>query len=402
MRSRHRTLFAALMNQRDHSLDFLKGIGCMLMVFSHASYVHAGSAWLFALATVATFLGRLAPILFFSVSGVVNALQAKRRPLRYFAVFAGLFAVLGLIYNAYWRPDLRGGIECDIPQIVAMTILTTVIVEKAFANPTLGYGLVAGVLFLLHFAVGPFVPEFPGRNFLFIPRGDAGVFPPIPWLIFPMFGNIAYRLSDKTVRIIATTLVIVLVTAMAVTWPLLSREAFWPFWTDKYAMPLGYFLISVTLLFTIYAIMRGWGKALIHPLITYIGRNSFPFMFIHLIWITVFKHFAAQTAWPAHDLFYAPLFVWPLVLVLTVATVSFFDRLNKRYAEKLFLSPIAWVIYATALAAQLIFWHDYTLLLYALGLVFAYEYRPLAQALKAYFTPKVPPTTRKPRQPISV
>ncbi|HOF89212.1 MAG TPA: hypothetical protein PLZ36_14080 [Armatimonadota bacterium] len=378
------------MNQRDHSLDFLKGIGCMLMVFSH-SYVVGHTLPLFLLAAAGAFLGRLAPILFFSVSGVVNALQAKRRPLRYFAVFAGLFALLGLIYNAYWRPDFGTGIESDIPQIVAMTILATVIVEKTFRNPTLGYALVAGVLAVLHFVVGPFVPAFPGRQFLFVPLDGPGVFPLTPWLIFPMLGNIAYRLEDTTIRRIASGLAGILVAALVGSYFLLPRAVYGPFWTDKYAMTLGYFALSVTLLYVIYAFMRGAGARLIHPLVTYIGRNSFPFMFIHLIWIRLFKYLDVTN----------PLMVWPAVLVLTVPTVMLFDRLQKGRVEKLFLSPIAWVIYAVALAVQLIYIRDFSLLLYLLGLVFAYEYRPLAQALKAFFTPKPPEQAPAPHQPAS-
>ncbi len=378
------------MNQRDHSLDFLKGIGCMLMVFSH-SYVVSNTSLLFIMASIGAFMGRLAPILFFSVSGVVNALQAKRRPLRYFAVFAGLFAILGLIYNAYWRPDFGTGIESDIPQIVAMTILATVIVEKTFKNPTVGYALVAGVLALLHFIVGPLVPAFPGRQFLFVPLEGPGVFPLTPWLIFPMLGNIAYRLADTTIRRIAYGLSGLLVAALVISYFMLPSTVYKPFWTDKYAMTLGYFVLSVTLLYVIYAFMRGAGTKLIHPLVTYIGRNSFPFMFIHIIWIRLFKYLDVTN----------PLIVWPMVLVLTVPTIMLFDRLQKERVERLFLSPVAWVIYAVALAVQIVYIHDYSFLLYVLGLVFAYEYRPLAQALKAYFTPKSQDQAPVPQQPTS-
>ncbi len=357
----------------------MKGIGCMLMVFSHSLVSFGGE--LFALANAGLFIGRLSPVLFFSVSGVVNAIQAKRRPLRYFAVFAGIVALLGVIYNCFTYPDaLYRGFAPDIPQIVAFTIFVTVVVEKVFANPSLGYGLVATAMVLGHYLLAPHIPDVPLRSFFFVPLPHSGVFPPVPWLVFPMLGNIAYKLSDRVIRNIALALLAVFTAAFSYTAFHLPRDVFWHVWTDKWYMPIGYLLLCVTVLFTVYAILRQWGDRLVHPLVTYIGRNSFPFMFIHLSWI---KFFGALGI--GH-----PLIVWPGVLLLTIPTIYLLEKLNKRYVEHHFTSAIPWVIYTFLLAVQLIVIQRVSPLMFVLGIVFAYEYRPLAQALKTYFTPKKP------------
>lgn len=366
------------MNQRDHTLDYMKGIGCMLMVFSH-SQVYGSD--LVALTNAGLFVGRLSPVLFFSVSGVVNAIQAKRRPLRYFAVFAGLFALLGVIYNCFTWPDaFYRGFAPDIPQIVAFTIFVTVLVEKSFRNPTAGYALVAALMVLGHYLLAAHLPDFPLRSFFFVPWPQSGVFPPVPWLVFPMLGNIAYRLSDRVIHRIAFALLAVFAAAFSVSYGYLPRVVFWHFWADKWYMPAGYLLLCVTVLFTVFAILRQWGDRLVHPAVTYIGRNSFPFMFIHLSWIHFFGVLGINN----------PLIVWPSVLLLTLPTIYVCDKLNKRYVERHFTSSVAWVIYAVLLAVQLIVIRDFSPLLFLLGLIFAYEYRPLAQALKQYFTSKNP------------
>lgn len=397
------------MTQRDLTLDYMKGAGCMLMVLSHSIVQSAHRNWLFAIVAVAMFLGWLAPVLFFSVSGVVNALQAKRRPLGYFITFGLLFAVLGLTYNGIWRTSIFQ--HSDIPQIIAWTIIVTVLVEQWSTRATVGYLTVAGVLAVLHFGVAPLLPDFPGRAFLLVPLGHDGVFPPIPWLILPMLGNVAYRASDQAIRrtatvLLACTLVLLVVTLtnLGGITTALHLDLRW-FWMKKFSMPFGYFLLMLTALFLAFAAFRQWGHRIRESSIfVYVGRNSFPFLYLHLMYIRAFQYFQLQYD-PAYLQTHFtwcgfPLIVWPAVLGLTIGSVMLLDRLNKALKlVEVFSHPAPWIAYAALLAVALFAWPGSetvvagqtrvtpTVLMYALGLLFAYEFRGLAAMVKRWFTP---------------
>ena len=88
------------MAQRDATLDYIKGIGCIFMVLSHAIVTAPG--WWYQLQCTGFFLGRMAPVIFFSVTGIVNTITARRYPLRYFLIFGTLFGLYGLTYHALW------------------------------------------------------------------------------------------------------------------------------------------------------------------------------------------------------------------------------------------------------------------------------------------------------------
>lgn len=352
------------------------------MVFSHA-LVHANGAVLFPLAAVVAFIARFAPVLFFSVSGVVNSLQAQRHPLRYFATFAALFAVLGLSYNTLWRPDLLHNLESDIPQFAGMTILCTVLVAKAFSKRAVfGYTLVAVVLALVHFLLVPLLPPFPGRQFLTIP----GVFPLVPWLIFPFLGNIAYRLPDHLVRRIALSLLVLTGSALLASYG--YAHTFGPVWTDKFNMPLGYFLLCVTVQFGMFALLRRWQALCTNSWVLYVGRNSFAFLFCHLIWRGLFIDWQI----------FHPLLVWPALLILAVTSVKVLDTLNTRYFARIFALPAPWVTLALLMVLQSVALPGQPYLMTLCGLIFAFNYRGLSQAVKSFTEkPRPVPAARVPQ-----
>lgn len=82
------------MKQRDHSLDAIKGIGCILMIFAHAKVNLSESIFFQSI----IFLGTFAPVLFFAISGITATLQAKKDPF-FIVLFYTMFAFLGLSYN---------------------------------------------------------------------------------------------------------------------------------------------------------------------------------------------------------------------------------------------------------------------------------------------------------------
>ena len=82
------------MKQRDHSLDAIKGIGCILMIFAHAKVNLSESIFFQSI----IFLGTFALVLFFAISGITATLQAKKDPF-FIVLFYPMFAFLGLSYN---------------------------------------------------------------------------------------------------------------------------------------------------------------------------------------------------------------------------------------------------------------------------------------------------------------
>jgi hypothetical protein len=371
---------------RDLTLDFTKGIGCLLMVFSHSlRIIDCPTDVLFYTTWIISFIGRFAPIFFFSVSGVVNALQARRKPLRYFLAFAGLFAVYGITYNALWRPgpELTQNPVFDIPQIVAAVIIATVIVEKCFDNAVLGYALVVVVAALAHFVVRPFLPDFPGKVFLFIPLDKPGVYPILPWLVFPFCGNLAYRISDRALRIIALVLLGITAVALPVSHLLLPQHAWAQGWTDKYSMPLGYFLLSLTVQFGLFTILRQWGNRLIHPLVLYVGRNSFPFLYLHLLWIGQFGNLRGWFP-QAAGIVTNPFVVWAAILLLTLPSIWVLEQVNKQTFARVFEHWLAWVLLLAVTIGNIVFFGNNGYVVNLLGLIFAYNYRLLAKVARHY------------------
>lgn len=72
----------------------------------------------------------VAPVLFFAVSGVTTTLQVKRRSFSSLLGFYVLFAVIGFAYNLMWRPDVQAFRIMDVPQIIALGVLTVYLLEK--------------------------------------------------------------------------------------------------------------------------------------------------------------------------------------------------------------------------------------------------------------------------------
>jgi len=389
------------MAQRDQTLDFIKGFGCLLMVFSHSRVLSPTTATFLA-AWCGLFFGGFAPVFFYSVSGIVNALQARRYPLRYFAIFAALFALYGLTYNTLWRPDILHNLASDIPQFAAFMILTTVIIEKVSSRAIVGYGVAIFVILGLHYGLEPYLPPFPGRQFLFIP----GVFPIIPWLIFPYLGNVAYRLSDRAVKIIALLLTTTTAGTLVVALGILHYSGSWfeKNWHAKYSMPFGYLLIALSLQFLLFTAVRMWPVRFTHPIVEYVGRNSFPFLFLHIFWIRLFMALHV----------YHPAIVWPSVLVLTLLAMYVVDSLNSKYLARLFTSPYAWGGLLVVLLANVAMLNDHAYalvmsgltllfgtirtfpahlnvyLMSIIGVLFAYNYHALARIIKGLVMPHVP------------
>src|SRR4051812_23500621 len=100
------------MKSYDYSLDAIKGFSCILMIIAHTPIDYIGGERSIQI------LGGLAPVLFFAVSGITTTFQSQRKNFTSLLLFYLLFSILGLSYNAIWRPNLWGNLASDVPQII--------------------------------------------------------------------------------------------------------------------------------------------------------------------------------------------------------------------------------------------------------------------------------------------
>ena len=131
---------------RDHSLDLLKGVACVLMLLAHTQLqIDLPSKAL-------TFLGSFAPILFFAVSGITANFQAGKYPVTGIVITYTMIFLLGLSFAAIVVGDFWSAFEMDILQIIAVGVLVLYLVQRYLKpSPWFHLGAAVGVFALLKF-----------------------------------------------------------------------------------------------------------------------------------------------------------------------------------------------------------------------------------------------------------
>jgi len=181
-------------------LDLLRGLAGILMVCNHA-----GVAWLspgaakVGVAGAIVFLGSLAPIIFFTVTGIGRGIQAAGRPPKPLWDPLRKAAVLFLADAALWlSPEQRFGL--DFLGFIGLSALVLELLDRT-RRPALVIGLAAAACFVLRYVAVPklHLPPHGGitveaTRFLF--GGVPGVsYPPGTWLVYPFGGWLVGRLA---------------------------------------------------------------------------------------------------------------------------------------------------------------------------------------------------------------
>lgn len=305
------------MRNYDYSLDAIKGFSCILMIIAHVPIYFNGNERYFQV------LAGLAPILFFAVSGVTTTFQSQRRSFRSLFYFYSLFGVLGFSYNLMWRPDYHGFLVSDIPQIIALGVLSIYLIEKYLKPGLYIYSLISIVIFSIHIFFGRYLPDFPLKNFLF---ADNIGFAYFPWFFAFSAGVFAYRCKNilNLILAIASTLLLSIL--------LIGKFNYESF--IKYNMSIEYFLLSLILLFSVFYICR---KMYYSPqnIILFLGRNSFIYLFFHLFFIFTLD-------WLGLSNLYI-LIIWCLVFICTYFAMRVAIYLN-RYIESYFNNKLIWLL----------------------------------------------------------
>lgn len=330
------------MKKRDDSIDFIKGMACLLMILAHSPMYFSGNEYVFLV------IGGFAPVIFFAISGVTTTFQ-KNKSLIEFILFYFCFAVLGISYNLIWNPPPEKFLNLDIPQIIATSAIFIFILENFAYRTKKIYVILLSIVFITHVSIVN-LESFPLREFFIVSKP----FPLIPWMAFFFVGILAYKSSYKknATMFFISSLSFIIYTL-----------SFKNLVLSKWPMSIDYFLISLSLLFLTFYFMKRLRRYLVQRLIVYIGQNSFLFLFSHLLIIDFFKLVD-----------YNQIFVvWITVTSLSVFLIIIIKKINV-YIESIFNNFLSWVVITTVLLITPFVFHEILIVktvAYVVGFLFA-------------------------------
>lgn len=340
------------MQERDNLLDFLKLVGCLLMVLSHSHTPATG--WL---THNAVFLGTFAPVVFFGVSGVTSAFQSRTRPLGSLLLYYALFFLLGLSFCGVKGINFWQQPRCEILEGIALGTGVTLLLLRRIGREKAGF--LFPLPFLIYIAVKESVDSIPVvAGFIFPP----GLFPLFPWLSFFLFGLLCHyhrRLGFG------------LAFGAALAYAFLCARGMGH--CVKWEMNVAFFLVGVSLYGFLYAarfvvrLLPGWAVR--------VGRYSLLFFYVH---------FLVLYLWRAAGLPSLPALNWSVVFGVSVGLCLFLDRINRSIVACRLSNPPQAVVFWTALSiavlllplmvkAQYLPWVSY-----GCGFLFALNYRALS------------------------
>jgi hypothetical protein len=181
-------------------LDLLRALAGVCMVSNHAGVSWLSeSAWRHGLNGAITFLGSLAPVLFFTVTGLGRGIQAAGRAPKPIADTLRKTLVLFLADAVFWlSPSQHFGL--DFLGFIGLSALVLELLDRS-RRPVLAIAVAFGAVLALRFGVAPRLglPTEGGLGVraLHVVLGDAGVpgvsYPLCPWLAYPLFGWLVGR-----------------------------------------------------------------------------------------------------------------------------------------------------------------------------------------------------------------
>ena len=348
------------MKEYDHSLDAIKGFSCILMIVAHIPIYFNGNERIYQI------IASLAPVLFFAVAGVTTTFQSRRKNLLPLLSFYVLFAVIGFSYNLMWRPDTGAFSVMDVPQIIALGVISVFLLEKVLRPPGYVYLLLAVLAFAAHSFLGQLLPDFPLRSVLFT---ETVGFTYFPWLFAFAAGIFAYRISNSWNLILALGAALLLA--------VFSSGRLYEADFIKYNMSMNYFLLSLVALFGAFYLFRRKRGYSPSNLMLYFGKHSLLFLFTHLFFILAFDRLGLGRLYI--------VLMWGLVLVCTYAAMRILLWLN-RYIEHYMEHPVPWILIVLAVVAIPLVISRAELIIVseaALGMLFSLNYKKLSGLMPA-------------------
>jgi hypothetical protein len=334
---------------------------CVLYVFGHGPVSGQG-----AVKTV----GGLGAGLLFAVAGGVGAWAGSRFSPARVAVYALLFAALGVSFNLALHPGTRPAASADILQGMALCGLVVAGWRRLFGANALADSFLAVAALVIHVILGGMLPEFPGSQYLCGGSGgeEAGaLFPVFPWLALAVLGARAAR-ENATVNLIAAGL---FGTAAALlVWSDIDSPGF-----VKIPMNLPYALLACTAVCLGFAFARPINaRELIARPARWLGQQWLVFFYVHFAVVAVLDASTLRSPW----------IIWPLTAAGSIGATWLAAKVSEPL-QRVFEAPGPWLLLLVtiALAAGLPRLSRTAVLAVSgfAGLVFATRYRTLATCL---------------------
>jgi hypothetical protein len=367
--------------ERDHSLDLLKGVACILMLFAHTQLqIDLPSKAL-------TFLGGFTPVLFFAVSGITANFQAHKYPVAGIVLTYTMIFLLGLSFAAMIAGNFWLAFNMDILQIIAVGVLMLYLVQR-YLNPGEWFHLGAAVaIFALKLATD-LIPRdswwmMHAQNILLEP----GNFVVIPW-VFPFFlGMFCHLTTNHRNLWLAGVALLASIVAWAAGVPLGID--------NRWDMSIGFFLFSLILTSVAFYVARCLPPQLAlrsFPWLIWLGKNSLFFLYVHIGVIWMIRTYT-QGIWGSY-------WIWPVVAMMSLGLMWALPPLLVALRVPSIMSGFkAWIgLLLMILVAPLVVPLGAPLVVteFALGLVFALYYTSLTQALKGLAWPSGHSRLRRP------
>jgi hypothetical protein len=361
------TLTSRKRPMRDHSLDLLKGVACVLMLLAHTQLqIDLPSKAM-------TFLGSFAPVLFFAVSGITANFQAHKYPVMGIVTTYVMIFLLGLSFAAMVAGNFWVTFNMDILQIIAVGVLLIYLVQR-YLNPSPWFHLGASVaVFALKIVTDALPRDAWWMAYLDNVLLEPGNFVIIPWL-FPFFLGMFCQFAPNRHNLwLAGSAVL----GLGVIW-----VSGMPLGIDnRWDMSVGYFLFSLLLTASAFYISRRLPQNFIaHAFswLLWLGKYSLLFLYAHMGAIWLIRTYT-QGIWETY-------LIWPVVAVMSVILMKVLPPLLGRlHVPRAMCRFRAWAgLLAMILVAPLVLPGGAPLVLteFALGLVFALYYASMTQMLK--------------------
>ena len=370
------------MDKRDHSLDVLKGVACILMILSHAA-VETKNPVILGFG----FFGSFAAVLFFSVTGITAWMQASPRSPKEILPPYLILLLAGFSLNGIIQIDFYQTFEVEMLQMIALGA-SLVYLTHYFFHPRPIIDLLLGVApFLIKIlsdllGKGAFTPQVIDPTWLQGWLFPPGTFTPIPWLFVFFLGAYAYQVSAKTNLYLASLAIFAILGILLATRNPASLDL-----VNKWDMSPGYFLFSCFCLFFSYYLTKKFpindAKTLWRYCL-FLGKNSLLFLYVHILVINVlYRLGAARLTW----------FYWLLILAISsgllYGIIAFHARIG---LSRLFQFKGTWLaLIALVMLTPLIFKENITIFVLELlwGLLLSTNYSVLRGVFRAQ---SMPPT----------
>jgi hypothetical protein len=359
---------------RDHSLDLLKGVACVLMLLAHTQLQ-------IDLPTKAlTFLGNFTPVLFFAVSGITANFQARKYPVAGILSTYIMIFMLGLSFAAMVSGNFWAAFNMDILQIIAVGVPVLYLVQR-YLKPGPWFHLGAALaVFALKLATDGLSRDLWWMAYMENILLEPGNFVVIPWL-FPFFLGMFCHLASNRYNLWLAGTALLVMGLMQAAGVSLGID-------NRWDMSTGYFLFSILITSSAFYVARRLPQAIIaraFAWLLWLGKNSLLFLYVHMGVIWLVREYT-RDIWDSY-------LIWPVVTVTSIVLMWSLPPLLKALRVPALMTRLpSWMgLTMLILAAPLVLPAGAPLVLteFTLGLVFSLYYVSMTQALKGLTWPPV-------------